>query len=158
VKENAVTNWLARRRLGGVFTSVFLAVAVNCVYAEVIDPEKHIAKYGFHTTRMGDDGRTKFYDFTEKISSSLISTFEQDIADLPKDSDVFKLCDFIRGGVKAKLIAERGKAFDVAVADYGYSGVVVACSLKYMHENSVGTQLIFAKKGTGGMYMVFVTD
>ena len=35
---------------------------------------------------------------------------------------------------------------------------MVACVLKYMHDSNVGTQLIYNKKGAGGMYMVFITD
>jgi hypothetical protein len=126
--------------------------------AAAIDPEKHIQKNGYHSVRMGDDGKTPFYSYKERVNPSHISVLEADIAALPKHIEVQKMCDFMRGGVKAKLIEERGIAFDVAVINYGYSGATVACVLKYMHKNTVGTQLIFMKKGQGGMYMVFVTE
>ncbi len=126
--------------------------------AGVIDPEKQIQKNGYHSVRMGDDGKTKIYSFTERANSSRISVLEADIAALPKDVEVFKVCDFMRGGVKANLIQQRGIDIDVAVTNYGYSGSTAACTLKYMQKNKVGTQLIFYKQGHGGLYMVFITD
>lgn len=126
--------------------------------AEVIDPEKHIVKNGYHSVKMGDDGNTRFYSFTERAASPRINALENEIAKLPKHVDVQKMCDFMRGATKAKLIEQRGISIDVAVTNYGYSGSTVACVLKYMHESNVGTQLIYNKKGGGGMYMVFVTD
>ena len=107
---------------------------------------------------MGDDGKTRFYSFTERATSPRIAALESEIAKLPKHIEVQKMCDFMRGATKAKLIEQRGIAIDVAVTNYGYSGSTVACVLKYMHESNVGTQLIYNKKGAGGMYMVFVTD
>jgi hypothetical protein len=64
----------------------------------------------------------------------------------------------MRGGTKASLIQQRGIAVDVAVTNYGYSGATIACILKYMHQNTVGTQVVYLKKGVKGMYTVFVTD
>lgn len=138
--------------------SVFLVAMSSNVGAAVIDPEKHIQRGGYHSVRMGDDGKTKIYSFTERANASRISTLEADIAALPKHVDVYKMCVFMRGGTKAKLIEQSGVEIDVAVTNYGYSGSTVACVLKYMHENKVGTQLIFSKKGPGGMYMLFITD
>jgi hypothetical protein len=126
--------------------------------AQVIDPETHILKNGYHSVKMGDDGKTRFYSFTERAASLRIAALETEIAKLPKHVDVQKMCDFMRGTTKAKLIEQRGIAIDVAVTNYGYSGSTVACVLKYMHASNVGTQLIYNKKGAGGMYMVFVTD
>lgn len=126
--------------------------------AEVIDPENHIITNGYHSEKMGDDGKTRFYTFTERATSPRIASLENEIAKLPKHADVQRMCDFMRGIVKAKLIEQLGIALDVAVTNYGYSGSTCACVLKYMHGSSVGTQLIYSKKGTGGMYMVFVTD
>ena len=77
---------------------------------------------------------------------------------LPKQVAVFTVCDQARGSVKAKLIADRGLAFDVAATNYSYSGSTIACVFKYMHENKVGTQLMYMKKAAGGMYIVFVTE
>lgn len=107
---------------------------------------------------MGDDGKTRFYSFTERAASPRITALESEIAKLPKHVDVQKMCDFMRGATKAKLIEQQGIAFDVAVTNYGYSGSTVACVLKYMQDSNVGTQLIYSKKGVGGMYMVFITD
>ncbi len=126
--------------------------------AEVIDPEKHIVKNGFHSVKMGDDGKTRFYSFTERAASPRITALENEIAKLPKLVVAQKMCDFMRGAIKEKLIEQRSVAIDVAVTNYGYSGSTVACVLKYMHESNVGTQLIYNKNGAGGMYMVFVTD
>ena len=127
-------------------------------FGEVIEPEKYILKNGHDSGKMGDDGNTRFYSLTERTTPTRIASLEAEIAKLPKHVDIMKLCDFMRGGVKAKLIEQRGIAFDVAVTNYGYSDSTVACALKYMHERKVGTQLIYNKKGAGGMYMVFVTD
>ncbi|UPQ82886.1 hypothetical protein M0M42_00260 [Pseudomonas knackmussii] len=136
----------------------FIVLASNHAMAEVIDPEKHIQKNGYHSIKMGDDGETRFYSFTERGAALRIAGLEGKIELLPKHVEVQKMCDFMRGGTKAKLIQQRGIAIDVAVTNYGYSGSTVACVLKYMHENNLGTQLIYSKKGVGGMYMVFVTD
>ena len=64
----------------------------------------------------------------------------------------------MRGGAKAMLIEQTGIALDVAVTNYGYSGSTIACTLKYMTGNSVGSQHVISKQGQHGMYMVFVTD
>lgn len=135
-----------------------LALISTHAIADVIDPEKHVQKNGYHSVKMGDDGKTHVYSFTERAASSRIAALETEIAKLPKHIEVQKACDFMRGGIKAKLIEQRGIAFDVAVTNYGYSEATVACVLKYMHENNVGTLLIYSKKGTGGMYIVLVTD
>jgi hypothetical protein len=139
-------------------SGLFLCFASSLAFAEVIDPEKHVLKNGHHSVKMGDDGKTRFYSFTERAASPRIAALESEIEKLPKHIEVQKMCDFMRGGTKAKLIEQRGIAFDVAVTNYGYSGSTIACVLKYMHESNVGTQLIYSKKGGGGMYMVFVTN
>ena len=135
-----------------------LLVLPATVAAQIIDPEAQIKKKGHQTVRVGDDGVTRFYTFTERASPTRIAALERDIAALPKHVDVFKVCDQTRGSVKAKLIADRGVTFDVAATNYGYAGSTIACTLKYMHDNKVGTQLMYMKKGAGGMYMMFVTD
>ncbi|MBK9426835.1 MAG: hypothetical protein IPN63_05250 [Gammaproteobacteria bacterium] len=141
-----------------VASGIFLGLVSAHAVAEVIDPEKHVLKNGYHSVKMGDDGKTRFYSFTERAASPRIAALETEIAKLPKHVEVQKMCDFMRGATKAKLIEQRGIAIDVAVTNYGYSGATVACVLKYMHDSNVGTQLIYNKKGAGGMYMVFVTD
>lgn len=141
-----------------LLTILFLFNIYSQASATVIDPEKHIQKNGYHSVRMGDDGKMKVYSFTERANSSRVLALESDIGVLPKDAAILNTCDFMRGGVKANLIQQYGVAYDVAVTNYGYSGATVACVLKYMYQSTVGTQLIFMKKGQGGMYMVFVTD
>lgn len=125
---------------------------------QVLDPETYIKEKGYQSVRMGDDGVTRFYTFTERASANRIAELERGIAVLPKRVEVFQVCDQTRGSVKAKLIAERGVAIDVATPNYGYSGSTIACVIKYMQENKVGTQLMYMKKASGGMYMLFVTD
>lgn len=147
-----------RKYIRHVVSGLLFGFVSTHAVAEVIDPEKHIVKNGYHSVKMGDDGKTRFYSFTERAASPRITALENEIAKLPKHVDVQKMCDFMRGATKAKLIEQRGVAIDVAVTNYGYSGSTVACVLKYMHESNVGTQLIYNKKGAAGMYMVFVTD
>lgn len=146
------------KHLTCLVVSAFLVGISSHAGAVVIDPEKHIMNNGYHSAQMGDDGKTQFYSFTERADPSRISALEADIAALPKNVEIQKSCDSMRGSTKALLIKQRGIAFDVALTNYGYSGSTVACVLKYMHENKVGTQLIFINKGQGGLYMVSVTD
>ncbi len=147
-----------RKLINYVASILFLGCVSTHAIAEVIDPESHVLKNGYHSVKMGDDGKTRFYTFTERAASPRIIALENEIEKLPKHVDVQKMCDFMRGATKAKLIEQRGIAFDVAVTNYGYSGSTVACVLKYMQGSNVGTQLIYSKKGASGMYMVFVTD
>lgn len=147
-----------RNYISHVVISFLFGFLCHHAVAEVIDPEKYIAKNGYHSVKIGDDGKTRFYSLTERAALPRITALENEIAKLPKHVDVQKMCDFMRGATKAKLIEQRGIAIDVSVTNYGYSGATVACILKYMHERNVGTQLIYNKKGAGGMYMVFVTD
>lgn len=136
-----------------------LAIASHtAAVAQVLDPETYIKEKGFQSVRVGDDGVTRFYTFTERAPANRIAELERGISGLPKRIEVFQVCDQARGSVKAKLIAERGVAMDVATPNYGYSGSTIACVLKYMHEKKVGTQLMYMKKASGGMYMLFVTD
>lgn len=146
------------KRISYLASSIFLTLVCTHAFAEVIDPEKYILKNGYHSVIMGDDGKTLFYNFTETAASARIATLESEIVKLPKHIEVQKFCDFLRGATKAKLIKQRGIAIDVAVTNYGYSGSTVVCTLKFMHENNVGTQLIYDKKGDGGMYRVIVSE
>jgi len=99
-----------------------------------------------------------FYSYTERANLKRINGLEKSIEGLAKRVEVFQLCDQMRGSAKAKLIKDSGRSIDVAAVNYGYSGSIIACTLKYMHDNQVGTQLIFMKKASEGMFMVFVTD
>ena len=126
--------------------------------AQVIDPEAKILKDGYQSKKVGDDGVTPFYTFTERATAARVSAVEQSIIRLPKDARIAGACEQMRGSAKALLIQQSGKAYDVAVANYGYSGSTIACVLKFMLGNKVGTQLAFLKQGKAGLYMVFVTD
>lgn len=126
---------------------------------DVIDPEKHIHKNGHQSKKLGDNGKTVFYSYTERAKQLRIKNLETEIKKLPKHIEVKKGCDFMRGGVKAKLIEKMGIALDVVVVNYGYQGSTIACVLKYIHGSNIGTQLVYSKKGKdNGMFMVFVTD
>ena len=125
--------------------------------AEVIDPERYIQKNGYQSKRTGDDGKTPFYNFTERTNIARVTSLERDIGALPKNEEVAKYCEFMRGSTKANLIQSTGKAIDVAVSNYGHKGATVACVLKYMYGGDVGTQLIYTKKARNAMFMVFVT-
>lgn len=126
--------------------------------AQLLDPEAVITTNGYHSVRTGDDGVTQFYTFTERATPERISVLSRQIEALPKDEQLVPVCELMRGGAKAMLIEQTGIALDVAVTNYGYSGSTIACTLKYMTGNSVGTQHVISKQGRHGMYMVFVTD
>ena len=140
-----------------IFLFLLFAGSTNAI-AEFIDPELYINKNGYLSKDIGDDGKTFFYRLNERATNERISRLEKTIEKLPKHTEVHKVCDLMRGGVKAKLIQERGIAVDVAAVNYGYQNSTIACVIKYMHQNAVGTQLIYSKKGGNGMYMVFITD
>ena len=137
-----------------VFGTLFSAAA----FGQAIDPEQYIAKVGAQSVKLGDDGRTKFFSHTVRASPIRIASLEADVGKLPKHAEVFRVCDFIRGSVKASLIANRHIVVDVAATNYGYKGSTIACVLKYMSEDKVGTQIAFFKKGSDGMYTVYITD
>lgn len=141
-----------------LISGFFFLVASTHAMAEIIDPEMYIQKNGYQSEKLGEDGKTKFYSFTERAAAPRIAHLERDIEKTPKHMEVQKTCEFMRDGAKAMLTQQRGIAIDVALTNYGYSGTTIACVLKYKHEKKVGTQLIYSKKGTGGMYMVFVAD
>ncbi|MFO7830724.1 MAG: hypothetical protein R6V18_01930 [Desulfuromonadaceae bacterium] len=138
-----------------IYVILFLPILCS---ADVIDPEEYIRKNGYHSVKMGDDQKAKFYSYTERLPQAKIESLEADIEKLPKHADVMQMCDFMRGSVKALLLEEQGISCDVAVTNYGYQGSTISCVLKYMYEGNIGTQLIYSKKGADGMYMVFVSD
>jgi hypothetical protein len=135
-----------------------LSFVATYASATHIDPEKHILSNGYDSVELGDDGKTRFYYFTERTTSSRIAELETEIAKLPKHIDVQKMCDSMRVARKDNLTQLQSSALDLKVTNYGYSGRTVVCVLKYMKKNSVGTQLIYTKKGVGGMYMMFIVD
>lgn len=147
-------NWHVLSSCAFVAFLINIAASVN---AEVIDPELYIQKNGYHSQRVGDDGKTPFYNFTERTNVTRVTSLERDVNVLPKDERVFKLCEFMRGGIKAKLIQSTGKNIDVSVSNYGYKGATVACVLKHMYGGEVGTQIIYSKTTRNAMYMVGVT-
>lgn len=146
---------LNRKRLLSV-CFLFL-LGTSTVRAELIDPEKYILKFGYHSKALGDDGKTPFYRLTERLAPEKISAIQREIERLQKHQEVFKVCDFLKGGVKAQLVEEQGLEYDVTLANYGHTGKIIACTLKYMHGDKVGTQLIFSKMTPTGMYSVFLT-
>lgn len=138
-----------------IMASLFVT---SVTHAQIIDPEAYIKKAGAESSRIGDDGRTQFYNYTERAKADRIGALERSIEGLPKRVEIFQVCDQMRGSVKAKLVKDSGRTIDVAAVNYGHSGSTIACALKYMHKNEVGTQLVFMKQGKDGMYMLFVTD
>lgn len=138
--------------------AIGLCIAASFARAEVINPVAYIQKNGYHSEALGDDGKTRFFTYTERTSASRVAALEREIASLPKHVDILRVCEMMRGGAKARLIAERGIAYDVAVINYGYQGRTIACALKYMQGDKVGTQLMFGDRGPNGMYTVYVTD
>ena len=53
----------------------------------------------------------------------------------------------MRGSVKKYALAkEQRSPIDVAATNYGYSGSTIACVLKDMRDDKVGTQLIYMKE------------
>lgn len=133
------------------------SLCIGTVHAEAVDPEAYIAAHGYQTKRLGDDGRMVFYLFTDRTTKEVVRQREQEVAALPKDWRIFQACDLIRGGTKAMLIESSGKAIDVAVSNYGYSGSTVACVLKYMAGAEVGTRVLYQKLAKGSMYTYAVT-
>lgn len=140
-----------------LFAGLLAAIAPFAL-TQSIDPEFQIKKTGPQSTRLGDDGKTKFFNYTERANPERISFLEKDIAALPKRSEIFQVCDQMRGSVKATLIKQSGESLDVAAVNWGYTGATIACALKYMKKNQVGTQLIYVKQSSDGVYMYFVTD
>jgi len=123
------------------------------------DPEITIKRHGPQSQRLGDDGKTIFFRYTERTTTRRLGELEAAIAALPKHPDLLRFCDFLRGSVKAMLLQQQGASdLDIAVVNYGYVGATVSCVLKYMSAGQVGTQVTFAKKAPSGMYMLFVTN
>ncbi|MGZ8240126.1 MAG: hypothetical protein ACXWTK_01265, partial [Methylobacter sp.] len=83
------------KHLACLVVSAFLVGIPSQAGAIVIDPEKHILTNGYHSVKMGDDGKTKIYSFTERANPSRISALESDIAALPKVIEIQKMCDFM---------------------------------------------------------------
>ena len=137
----------------------FCAASFGCgaAHAQAVDPEAYIAAHGYQTKRLGDDGKMIFYSFTDRTTKVAVGQREREVASLPKDERILQVCDFMRGGVKAMLIEASGKAIDVAVSNYGYSGSTIVCVLKYMAGSEVGTQVLYQKAAKGSMYTYAVT-
>ncbi len=131
---------------------------VNKAEPKIIDPEDLVSKSGATATRLGDDGQTQIASFSETVSVERLKELEDIVAALPKRLEVLQLCDQLRGMAKAKLIAESGLAFDVASVNYGYQGSILACTLKFMRDNKIGTQVIFVKKARNTMFMAAFVD
>lgn len=120
-----------------------------------IDPEKLILTNGYHHKVIGDDGKTMFYSFTERVPTNKITELEYQISKLPKHAEAQKGCDFLHQSVKSQIA---NKNTDVTLANYGYNESSLVCALKYKNGSNVGTQLVWQKLSTSGMYMFFVVD
>lgn len=151
-----------RSLLSSLTVSCAIAAAMYFVPAlasdALPDPETTISRFGPRSKRLGEDRKTVFLQYTERTTARRVRELEVAIAALPKHPDLLRLCDFLRGNVKAMLLEQGASDLDVAVVNYGYVGSTVSCILKYMKAGQVGTQITFAKKAPGGMYMLFVTD
>lgn len=156
-KENQMKS-IHAKRLRSFFLVGFVVAIPSFALTQAIDPETLIKKAGPQSTRLGEDGKTKFFNYTEHANVERISSLEKEIAALPKHTEIFQVCDQMRGSVKATLIKQSGESLDVAAVNWGYSGATIACTLKYMKKNQVGTQLIYVKQGSDGVYVYFVTD
>jgi len=128
--------------IAGMLLIICAIFTSSTSFGAIIDPENYILENGYQSTRKGDDGKTDFYSYKIQLPTAELSAYEQSIEALPKDESIFQVCDLMRGGVKSMLIEQRGIAIDVAVRNYGYSGQTIACILKYMIGNQVGTQII----------------
>jgi hypothetical protein len=147
-----------RKLLAYLISGFSFVFASTQAVADVVDPEKYILKNGYHSVRFGDGGKTPFYSFNERSSAPRVARLVAEIELLPKLTEAQKVCDFMRGAIKSKLIEQNGIAIDVALTNYGYNGSTIACVFKYMHKKNLGTQIMYSKKGVGGAYMVFVTS
>lgn len=125
-------------------------------HAEILDPEEYIIKNGYTSAKPGNNG-VMFYSSINPGDSTQVSMLESEIKRLPKQAALYQACEQMRGNVKARIIQEQGISYDVIATDYGYHDQTMACVIKYILGNSIGTQLVFAKKGNGGMYLVFIT-
>lgn len=140
------------------FSSNLTWARQNLKSPEIIDPEKYIKKHGYHSLNVTNDGQ-HFYGYTERTTTRRVMELQSEIEKLPKHEQIYEVCNFLRGGVKAKIIEQQGITIDVAVTNYGYSGQTIMCVLKYMRKNKVGTQLFYRKVGVGGsVYTVIVVD
>jgi hypothetical protein len=132
--------------------------STSAIAQKIIDPETYIQKVGAQSTKIGEDGKTRFFRYTELASEERIATLSRAIAELPKAKEVLQVCDQVRGSVSAKLSKEKGRPIVVTITSYGYSGSIIACEFKYRDEDKTGIQLMFVKQATDGVYTLFITN
>lgn len=139
--------------------ALFLSLAFpNISEANAVDPQLFIKENGYDSQRLGDNGKTNIYSKHQTVGIRKLRSLQADIMALPKNPDVFKACDFMRGLVKPRLIEQYKVDLDVVVSNYGHEGSIIACHLKYMHSNNVGNQLIYTKNTSSGLYMLFIGE
>ncbi len=148
---------MARHLMGIlVCTATFALTAGNAhAYDPLdLDPELYIKDLGHAQVTKGDDGKMSIISKTAQIGAEHLSLMEASVKKLPKHADVYRACEMMRGGTKARLIEKFKKPIDVAISNYGYNGSTLVCVLKYMHADQVGTQMIYAKNTAEGMYIL----
>lgn len=146
-----------RTQLSNLLT-LFTALALPLTsHAEAVDPEAYILKNGHQFTSVGADGHTQLYSNTIKVGKEQLASLTTQIASLPKHADTLRACTFLRDQVKAGILRNGGKLDDVLVANHGYEGPIVACTLSYV-PNASGDKLIYSKNGEKGIYMLFVVE
>lgn len=140
-----------------LLTATGITFASQNSYAEIIKPVEYIKKNGYHTSSLGEDGKTKFYNRQERTTAEKIKSLESEVDKLPKSVEIFKVCDWMRGVTKSKLVEQNQMAIDVALKNYGYNGNTIVCVLKYIKGAEVGTQVFFAEENAKSVYSVGVS-
>jgi len=128
-------------------------------HAAIIDPEIYIGENGSQRQSPARDGVT-FYSSTIRLSTDQLTSVEAEVAALPKHLDLFKVCDFLKGGARISIVERTGEEVEAALVNYGYKGKIMSCVFKYSLHGVIGTQIMFYKQSEAkkGAYMVFITD
>ncbi len=130
----------------------------------VFDPELYIQQNGYKSKTTGDDGKTVFVTNHTLLKESEIESYIADVKGMKKSAELLEWCNFLLGPQRIQLSESSGSKVDGAVLNYGHDRNVIACSNKYIMQDSLGLpfkpayQVIFSKKSEGHMYqVVFVT-
>lgn len=173
----AVIIWVARRKRPSILavlgwsTCAHLAVLGLAAAASspqrtsatppsvfIVDPVAYIEKHGLDSRTKGDSAHS--YLNTKQIvrSEDVVIKHHDAIAALPKNEETFRLCDFLRGGVKATLVEERGLPIDVVLMNHGVEGPVLACSLRMVLGSEAGSIVVFFRAIGNEMYSLYVRE
>ncbi|QDZ26571.1 hypothetical protein [Noviherbaspirillum sp. UKPF54] len=150
---------LTRMYLRTLSTTLALLAVVPAV-AQVIDPEKHIQKYGYHETETGRTG-VRTFKHNGQASPATMAALKKAIAELPKEASVRSTCNSIISNDKERLAEEQRLAkqpitINVSLADFGSTDATIACALKVKRNKKVSTELLYIKLGGEGVYYVTV--